>query len=80
MNALPALIRCTSISFLLGLLTSSGPRLGSDLLVLAALMVFIGTILVFFELTGLEPATAVEAARRPFRGPQWMNREGRVRY
>jgi hypothetical protein len=61
MNVFSALIKCTSIGFLVGFLASDGPDLGNSLLPLAGLMVFISIILVLFELTNLEPVTTVPA-------------------
>jgi len=59
MDAISALLKCTSIGFLGGFLMSTGPDWANGLLALAALMVFISTVLVPFEVTDLELATSV---------------------
>jgi hypothetical protein len=61
MNVLSAWIKCSSIAFLVGLLTSAGPNLGNQILPLVGAMAFIIALLVLFELTNLEPATTVLA-------------------
>ena len=64
MHVLSALIKCASIGFLIGFLTSTGPNdLGSTLLPLAGLMVFISAILVLVELTNWSGAAFKVAGR-----------------
>jgi hypothetical protein len=57
LNLLSALIKCTTIGFLVGFLVSAGHDLDKDILPLAWMLVFISTILVLRELTYLEPPT-----------------------
>ncbi len=68
MNVLPALIKCSSIAFLVGLLTSAGPNLGNQLWPLVGPMALITALVVLFELANREPAATVLAPaleRRP---------------
>jgi hypothetical protein len=62
MNVFSALIKCASVGFFAGFLTSSGPQLGNDVLSLAGLMAFIGLTLVLFELTSLGSLATVPKA------------------
>jgi hypothetical protein len=57
MKLLSPFIKCASLSFFVGFLSSNGPEVGLDLLPLGVLIVFVATVFALWELANLEPAT-----------------------
>ena len=65
MNAPSALLKCTVLGLLVGVLANAGPDLVRDILPMAGLMVLVTAIVAVFELTKPETASVVSAPVQP---------------
>jgi hypothetical protein len=70
MNVLSILIKCITIGFVVGFLSSAGPNLSDNILPLAALLLLISALVVTFELTNLEPVRHPAGVALPKAGVQ----------